>query len=455
MTIHTTGLRERTCSAPGWRNRTNRRARRALAATGLVAIAWAVGSCSSDGGDGNPAGMGGNPISVSGYVLKGSVAGAAVNVRAITANGDVGNIVAGPFTTDADGRWSGEVPGGTAGAHAVTADGGSYTDESTGNTINLTSQMVGIIMVGQNNVGNVTPITYAMFLNGGYRMQLGASKDSAFNGAIGDMTAALGFDPTTVSPGQAESSAPASASTNMDIYTAILAGFSALLDSNPELSPAFDNAETWDIVKAVAADMTDGRLDGIDIVGNNVLVDPDGDGQGTLLPLPPLDANDISNLVDAATEWAAVNLPGVTIPPIDLTTFGNPIITPGGDWDVSGSLTVSGGDAGTFGSSFIPTGVEESVGGVKVDGFTFYRGDLSFFVSVGFDESTPPGTLNIVAAGKTDLLWISMGALPVTGGGISLTGPPYIVSFVEVTLVGLQTYSKTLILNGTLTVTPK
>jgi hypothetical protein len=87
-----------------------------------LALALAVVGCSSD--DETPVVVPGTSISVSGHVFKGSVAGATVHVHAITATGTVGAVIAGPFTTDANGRWSGEVPSGTAGVSPLppTAD---------------------------------------------------------------------------------------------------------------------------------------------------------------------------------------------------------------------------------------------------------------------------------------------------------------------------------------------
>ena len=432
--------------------------RNLLIVFGCAAMTLGATGCGSDDGDGTPVDLG-NPIPVSGHVLKGSVEGAAVHVRAITAAGTVGAVIAGPFMTDANGRWSGEVPNGTSGAHAVTASGGTYTDESTGNTVNLVSEMRGIIVVGQGNVGNVTPITEAVFINAVFRVQLGATKEAAFNDAIGDMTTALGFDPTTVSPPAIAKSSPAGIA-NIDIYNVILAGFSALLDANPILSPAFDNAETWDIVKAVATDLSDGKLDGIDIIGNAILVD-DGNGTSTLLPFPALDANDISNLIDAANAWAAINAPSITIPPIDLSAFGAPTVTPpGGDFDVTGSLTVTGADAallgvGTKALLFTPTGVEvESNTGV-VGGFTFFRNDMFNSIGVLVD---PNGVREVdsVAAQVPGYFWLTPGVSPIPGASWSQLGSTIIVRFTNVELgTNVLQPDNAIILNGELTVTPR
>ena len=433
--------------------------RRAPVILGFFVSTILVFGCGSDGGDDSPTDPG-NPVPLSGYVLKGSVEGASVRVHEITATGEVGASVGGPFTTDAEGRWSGEVPTGTNGAYAVTAIGGTYTDESTGSTVSLSSQMRGIVMVGPNAVGNVTPITHAVFENAAFRMQLGATKNVAFTGAIGDMTTALGFNPTTLTPS-------VGLRASHDLYAVILAGFSALLDANPALGAAFDNAEVWAIVEAVATDLADGKLDGIDILENGIFVD-DGTGQGTLLPFPPLDADDISNLVDAANAWAAVNLPGIIVPPIDLSIFGNPTLNPVGDYVVSGTLVLTGPDAellgGAFnqelgGSPFTPAGVQVELSGSAasgIDAFSFYLDDRSYSIAAFPDPDGTREFASIIAL-VPGLIWLSPDPSPlewIPGALLSLVGRTYIVSFTDVVLA-TNDVDPAIILNGDLRVDKK
>jgi hypothetical protein len=394
-------------------------------------------------------------IGVSGYVLKGAVTGASVHVRAITAAGDLGSVIGGPFTTDAAGRWSGEVPKGAAGVHAVTASGGTYVDEASSATVNVRSEMLGMIMVGTTNIGNVTPITHAIFINSAYRIQLGASKSAAFAGAIADMAAALGFDPTTVIPAIPASSAATVA--QMDIYAAILAGFSELLDSNPALSPAFDNAETWDIVMAVAEDLTDGRLDAVDIMGNGIFVNPDGDGTGTHLPFPPLDADDVSNLIDAARAWAAVNAPSLTIPAINLLTFGNPTITPADNWEPGGSLTAAGTDATLFAptGAFTPDEVFALVEEPGIAGFSFSLNNETY-VNITVNPLDVTEVVNVGLQVLPYYSWITTQYPPIPGLAVTVTNLNNILfTFTDVTLGhGLEQPTR-ITLNGTLTARPR
>ena len=441
--------------------------RNVLMIFGWAAMAIGMAGCGGGGGNGTTVSQN-NPISVSGYVLKGDVTGATVRIREITTAGLVGDVIAGPFTTGVDGFWSGEVPSGTSGVYAVTASGGTYTDESTGNTVSLVSEIRGIIQVGQTNKGNVTPVTEAMFINAAYRMQSGAAKDAAFTGAISDMITALGFDPTSVAP-PAGMASPLAVSdfSDIDIYKVILAGFSAILDANPLLTPAFDNAETWEIVKAVAADMSDGKLDGIDIVGNAVLVD-DGSGTGTLLPLPALSPNDISNLIDAANAWAAVNFPGLVIPDVDISTFGNfTVAPPGGDFVVSGSLTVTGPDARLLGVAdpgntflFEPTSVDIGFDSSTLSGigtFVFYRDDIFNYIGVSPDPNGVREVVSVTAIVPGEF-WItdSVSTLSVPGASVSQLGNTYTIRFSNVALINTATglSDPAITLDGELVVSP-
>ena len=424
----------------------------------VVTAALAVGAgCSDDGGDGSPTG-GGGAIKVGGAVYKGSVEGATVRIHGITAAGAVGAEIAGPFTTDANGNWSGEVPEGTSGYHLLTALGGTYTDEATGKTVTVGSQLQGLINVGGGNVGNVTPITHAIVSNAGLRFQLGATKKQAYDDAISDMTAALGFDPSSVAPGLTAVApglttfAHAGSGTAAQIYAVLLAGISELIDGNILLSPTFDEADTWDLVAAVAVDLSDGALDGLDIFDTPILVDPDGNGPGTPIQIPPLDDDDIQNLVDAANQWAQANFPNVTVPDIDLSTFGNPTIGGGGggDYMVSGSLTVSGSDAGMFGSPFTPDMVFVS-GDELGMGFGFGTNNFERTLGVAIDTGLEQG-ITIVAAQVMDGYWSAEG-FPVPN--ISVTSDALDSHFTivfEGTELTVPLGTGTLIFNGTLKV---
>ena len=200
----------------------------------------------------------------------------------------------------------------------------------------------------------------------------------------------------------------------------------------------------------------------IDIIGNAIFVD-DGSRTGTSLPFPPLDADDISNLVDAANAWAAINFPSVTIPPIDLSAFGAPSVLPPSDYTVTGSLTITGSDAAFLGVGddpfvFTPTGVDVQLDSSQLSGFagfTFFLNDEFHNISVGMD---PNGTreMSIAAATVPGHTWISPPSpFPwIPGALLSQLGDTFIVSFTDVELAA-NGVDPVIILNGDLRVRHK
>lgn len=413
----------------------------ALLAT--FALVFAPGCGSDSDGDGSPTG-GGSPIAINGTVHKGPVDGAEVTVREITAAGALGAALAGPFTTDVTGRFTGDVPAGSSGYYVLVADGGTYVDESTGSTVTMTQELYGVIQIGTTNVGAVTPFTHAAVLNAFGRMAQGQPTQSAFADAVGDLTTALGFNPMTTAPegagrGLAE-----------QIYTALLAGISQLIDDNVLLSPTFDDAETFDLIWAIAVDLSDGTLDGTDIFGVTIVVDPDGAGPGEPITIPGLDANGIDALVEAAREWAAINFPGLTIPDIDTDDFGDPTWTIG-DFGATGSLTVTGTDAGAFGNPFTPTSAVVTTDAFSV-GVTFFMNEGQYeierTVSIGSDTEVGNGVTVAVALSQ-DGYWPNYG-FPIQGVTLNVISEDhYQVVFQGLVLTDPGDQG-TVILNGTL-----
>ncbi len=398
-------------------------------------------SCSSD--DGSPS-TPAEPIAVSGYVSKAAVSGSTVNLWSFSNTGEMNQLVAGPFTTDATGAWSGEVPGGSSGNLLVVANGGSYIDESTGGTVTVGSNLYGILRLQGSNSGNATPMTHAMVLNAQARIAAGDAVSTAVNGAVADITAAFGYDLTSTAPVLSTVAARADG----DLYTVFLAGISTLLDGNPALSPAFDLADTWDLVMGVATDLSDGVLDGIDIFDDAVMVDPGGPTPAQAIPFPPLDMDDISELIDAANAWAAANAPGSTLSNIDFGTFGeiDDDIEPG-DVTVTGSLTVTGGDAAQYGNPFTPATVLLAESGGSVGGFVFNQTETKVLtITVNPLDLVPA----IVNAQNMQNFWNA--TLMIPGLTITETGSGWTLDFSSVTLTKL--YGATsIVLDGTLTVT--
>ena len=124
----------------------------------------------------------------------------------------------------------------------------------------------------------------------------------------------------------------------------------------------------------------------------------------------------------------------VTIPPIDLSIFGNPSAIPPCDYTVSGSLTVTGSDRFFLGigdttsadpAIFTPTAVDVELDSSHLSGiagFTFFVDNQFHWISVGTD---PNGVreVTLVAATAPGYYWLSPDPSPslwVPGAFVSL-----------------------------------
>lgn len=312
-----------------------------------VALAFSAG-CGSDSSSGP--GGGDTPQEVGGHAAKGAIDGATINLYSVSAAGDLGTLVAGPFTTDATGAWSGEIPANEDGPLLIVAEGGSYTDEATQATVQANSEMYGILQVDVGT-GNATPITHAIAVNAAARIDGGASLEVGIDAAISSMTTALGYDPTSVdfSSGLRPDGLGTRAQ-NTD-YTVLLAGISELLSNPPS---GFEGADVWEMVIAIADDLSDGILQGLDAFGVIIEVDP---GDGSSMPWPVLDADDLSVLIDAANDYAS----DMQLPPIDNPDLGDFGDVGGGigEGNPTGSVTITGDVNMTFvpESGYAETGV--------------------------------------------------------------------------------------------------
>jgi len=139
------------------------------------------------------------PVAVSGVVTKAPIGDAAVTIHEISATGDAGAQVGGPFTTDAAGAFTGELPAGTTGSFLVKADGGSYTDESTSAVIDA-GVLHGVLRLDTSSSVIVSPLSEALVRNVQGRVALGTGVASAIAAATTELEDALRFDPTTLSP---------------------------------------------------------------------------------------------------------------------------------------------------------------------------------------------------------------------------------------------------------------
>jgi hypothetical protein len=280
-----------------------RRPRRTLEL--IVFLGVLLQGCSDSDSPTTPAG----PTAVGGHVSKGPIAGATVNLHAIQTDGTPGAVAAGPFTTDASGNWTGEIPvGGPVGPFVISSVGGTYRDEYFPIDV---SPGPGQTLYGlyKGNPSLVTPLTHATYIGMQYLVAGNTSVTDAIAQATASSVAAFGFDFATTVPRKT-----ATATTAEKQYAALLGGLSWLLDDNAALV-GFQAAFPFGITLGISRDMADGRLDGLDPFGNPIEVST---GSGTLAaPLPALDEDDLSAWLNSANLYASTqpSLGGISFNP--------------------------------------------------------------------------------------------------------------------------------------------
>jgi len=259
------------------------------------------------------------------------------------ASGQPGTKVGGPFTTKNDGSWSGAVSSGLTGSFVIVATGGSYTDESTGTLTTLSELQSAVDSI--NQVMPITPLTQTMVDRVKQHLAVGSSKKAAIMLAKQAMVSAFGFDPTKETPTDPLNPS-ATATTAQSQYAATLGGLSKLINANPTLT-TINGAKSSDIMKAVAKDMVDLKLDGKE---NGVQITVNVNG--TAVSLPALDTAGMTALKTAITGFQAVNKKGLKTPSLVVTPPANLVaITK----DSYGFLTITESSVGVFSqNSFIP-----------------------------------------------------------------------------------------------------
>lgn len=296
-------------------------------------IAAFITGCGDDSTPTKPA----QPMSVGGNANKAPMVGTTVNLHTINANGSIGAFVAGPFTTDANGDWTGSIPIGSTGPYVMVAIGGSYTDEATGTVVTLAAgqELYGIYGTG---TCAVTPLTHATFLAMQAMVTGGTSLATAITRATSSSDAAFGFSFTTTIPSDA-----ATASADQKEYAALLGGISRLLNVTVNAAlVAFTNTHPLDLVIGLAKDMADGKLDGLDALGAAILVPTNATGTATAA-LPALSSADLSDWLTEANLYAAshTNLSGITFITSTAWNPSNPAAGGGGGGG-GGTITFSG-----------------------------------------------------------------------------------------------------------------
>ena len=272
-----------------------------------------VGVGCQGGGGGN----GGDPteVAVGGSAVKGPLSGGEVRVFQFAADGSKGEEISGPFMTDADGAWSGPIPLGNGRFMLVAISAGTYTDEDTGSDVTLTEdqELLGVLDFFTNALVTATPVTQVLLEAARVEASAeGESIDGAILATVARFETVLGVDFTRTEP-----SFDADGSVEAQTYGALLGGLSRMIARDAAYGPVA-GAHAFDVVSAVALDLADGRLDGLDAAGAAIEVSV---GMGTVA-LGASDPTGIDAWAAAATAFAdeTPGLEDIDIPAgLDLT----------------------------------------------------------------------------------------------------------------------------------------
>lgn len=202
--------------------------------------------------------------SISGSIFASYVAGASV-----TFYDQSGGVVAGPVTTDSNGRYSMTIPARYLdSALRVVSTGGTFTDEATGTADVTAGEMAAYVEAGSLSLNGEVHATPGSTIMHRLRHHHGVDKaaaESAFETAFGYLP---DFSVAPVDASHADST-----SRNSGMLAGIRAAGFSQLTSDLALTPA----QQFALLQALAQDLSNGSLDGSDTSG--VVVIP---GAGSL-----------------------------------------------------------------------------------------------------------------------------------------------------------------------------
>ena len=212
----------------------------------LASLVVLQAACSSSSDSG--------PVSttISGSIVAAPVAGASVQLKDAA-----GNDLADPVTTASDGSYSFTVSGAMPDALLLESTGGTYSDESSGAATDagmLMAYVDGASMSagGELHATPASTIVSKMVMTHGMTL---ADAQAAFESAFG-----FAADTATA---PADATAPAADATEEELLAGLRAAAFSELTADLGLTPV----EQFDLLTALAADLADGALDGMDAGG--------------------------------------------------------------------------------------------------------------------------------------------------------------------------------------------
>jgi len=350
---------------------------------GIISVMLLTG-CGGAGSGGIATGGGGNAgaggggaapaVTISGNAMLGPWSGATVNIYSLNATGGAGAKVAGPIQTGANGSWTPVMPNGT-GPWLVQASGGSYVDEATGTTVSMAGKKIEAVMV--SNISHVTlsPLAQALTERVRFLIAQGFTPLQSVAMAHDQFVAVFGIDPVNDNTIKPSAMISVSNSDRTLIYAAILGGLSSMAQS-PAMT-ALGSANPADVALALASDMADLKLDGMDVNGRVILVQTPGGN----VALPALDTAGL-NALNTAAQLFATGKAGRAFSNWHINSFGWFAGLPAVRY---GQLALSGSAAGVIGSNlFVPQLVAAGAGNPSWDSESVGSAPINVTITTGF-----------------------------------------------------------------------
>lgn len=189
------------------------------------------------------------PSSLEVVVTKGPISGAEVSVYELNVNGEKGDLIKGPLTSDVSGNVSFDLPANLPKRLFIESRGGSYKSEGTGQTVQLkdTDTLTAVLPAGTKTAA-VTPFTHMAAALVKTKIQGGTSPDEAVISANQEVAKRYGLKSIL-------ETIPASEGTSEERqYGLLLAGFATIAKNL--------GVRSIDLSQALAEDWSDGITDG-------------------------------------------------------------------------------------------------------------------------------------------------------------------------------------------------
>lgn len=214
----------------------------------IASLSGLVSGCGSSG-DSTPV----QTTTISGSVIAGRVGGATVTVK-----DPAGSKIAGPVTTASDGTYAVSIPDSALpGDLVIESDGGSFTDEATGNSSVSAGKLSAYVSGGSLSAGSEVHITPSSTI---FRNLVAGGKTTAEAGT--HFSHAFGFAPDlSVKPEEATNPSADAAEGNK------LAGLRTAAFSQITKELGLPPQDQFHLLTALAQDLSDGMLNGADASG--------------------------------------------------------------------------------------------------------------------------------------------------------------------------------------------